>query len=81
MIVNVYILNIHLLVAMCSPCGKHKELVMRGQHRVAVKCPHCNGKDMGLNPTATSNEKMDIGRHPTEGGPMVLQDLSGRQAV
>ena len=31
-------------------------LELWGQNRVAVKCPHCNGKDVGSNPDATRNE-------------------------
>ena len=30
-----------------------------GQDRIAVKGTNCNDKDMGLNPTATRNEKKD----------------------
>ena len=52
-----------------------------GQDSVAVKRPHSKTKDMGSNPAATMNEKRTLGDPPTEGGPMVQQDLSGRPAI
>ena len=43
-----------------------------------VKRPHREDKDVGSNPAA--NEKRTLGHPPTEGSPMVQQDLSGRPA-
>ena len=46
-----------------------------------VARPHGNTQDVGLNPAVTRNEKRTLGDPPTEGGPMVQQDLSGRPAM
>ena len=51
-----------------------------GRYRVAVKRPHCNGKDVGSNPAVTRNENGQWGP-PREGSPMFQQDLSGRPAM
>ena len=48
-----------------------------GQDRVAVKRPHREDKDVGLNPAAT--EIRTLGDPSTEGSPMVQQGLSGDQ--
>ena len=49
-----------------------------GQHSVVVKRLHCNDKEVGSNPTTTRNEKQTLGDAPTEGSPMVQQDLNGK---
>ena len=53
--------------------------IVGGQHSVAVKRPPREHQDVGSSPAAIMNEKTDIGKMPpSEGGPMVQQDLSGR---
>ena len=56
-------------------------LYLGGQSGTAVRRPHGNDQDMGSNPAATRNEKWALGGPPTEGSPMVQQDLSGRPAM
>ena len=33
-----------------------KNVSMGDRHSIAVKCPHCNAKDVASNPAATRNE-------------------------
>ena len=47
---------------------------LRGRDRVAVKHPHRKDKDMGSNPAVI--KKRTLGDPPTEGSPMIQQDLS-----
>ena len=54
---------------------------MKGQSGAVVAHPHGNTQDMGSNPAATRNEKQILGDPPTEGSPMVQQDLSRRPAM
>ena len=53
--------------------------VSGGQERVVVKRLYSEDKDVRSNPTAT--EKRTLGDPPTEGSPIVQQDLSGRPAI
>ena len=55
------------------------ETAIGGQDRVVVKRPHREDKDVGSNPAVT--EKRTFGDPPTEGSPMVRQDLSGRPTI
>ena len=52
-----------------------------GQSGAAVRRPHGYVHDVGSHPAATRNEKRTLGGPPTEGAPMVQQDLSGRPAM
>ena len=52
-----------------------------GQSGVAVTRPHGNHQDVGSNPAAARNEKRTLGGPPTEGSPMVQQDLNGIPAM
>ena len=53
-----------------------------GQNRVAVKRLHWMHKDVGSNPTATRNEKTDIGGPPAQKVAQGSeQDVSGRPAM
>ena len=54
---------------------------MGGKSGAAVKCPHGSDQDVGSNPAAARNEKWTFGGPPTEGSPMVQQDLNGRPAM
>ena len=54
---------------------------MGGQSGAVVARPHGNTQDVGSNPAVTRNEKRTLGDPPTEGSPMVQQDLSGRPAM
>ena len=45
-------------------CDSYK--LLRGQSSVVVKCPHCNNKDVGLNPTATRNKNQTLGDSSAE---------------
>ena len=62
------------------PLGFYGKGASKGdEDRVVVKRLHSEGKDVGSNPAAT--EKRTLGDPPTEGSPMVQQDLSGRPAI
>ena len=52
-----------------------------GLSGAVVARPHGNTQDVGSNPAVTRNEKQTLGDPPTEGSPMVQQDLSGRPAM
>ena len=56
-------------------------MVPGGQSGIAVTRPHGNHQDMGSNPAAARNKKRTLGSPPTEGSPMVQQDLNGRPAM
>ena len=55
--------------------------IIGGQSGVAVKRLHGNHQDLGSNPPAARNEKRTFGGPPTEGSPMVQQDLNGRPVM
>ena len=57
---------------------KHEIYIISG---AAVRRPHGSHQDTGSNPAAARNEKWTFGAPPTEGSPMVQQDLSGRPAM
>ena len=52
-----------------------------GQTGVVVTRPHGKHQDVGSNLAAARNEKQTLGGPPTEGSPMVQQDLNGRPAM
>ena len=56
-------------------------IIKGGQSGVVVARLHGNTQDVGSNPAVTRNKKRTLGKSPTEGSPMVQQDLSGRPAM
>ena len=52
-----------------------------GQSGTAVTRPHGNHQDVGSNHAAARNEIWTLGGPPTEGSPMVQQDLNGRPTM
>ena len=66
------------------PLCRIQELLLQlnwGQSGAAVTRPHGNHQDVGSNPASARNEKRILGGPPTEGSPMVQQDLNGRPAM
>ena len=61
--------------------GGQSGAAVGGQSGAVVSRPHGNDQDVVSNPAATRHEKRTLGGPPTEGSPMVQQDLSGRPAM
>ena len=78
-------------VLLLMPCTAYKYIIVYvslsisyttidgGQDRVELNRLHHEDRDVGSNPAAT--KKWTFGDPPTEGNPMVQQDMSGRPAT